>query len=206
MEDLEEKLGYSITVPDIEWKKRKREYTARIVEDRDIGYLDPGIEPYLEAINSRPDSYTTSSCIGRVSIIDAPAPWAKREGSVVFKKHGEITVGELETVLKTRPKHTYWIVASGPIIHVMTRSLQEALYILGKAREAGFKHSGITSASNKGFLVEIISSTQLILPIKRGDSRIPGDGGSLDILVETINETVREGRRRLDKFMEALGK
>jgi tRNA wybutosine-synthesizing protein 3 len=188
---------------DNEWFKRKKAFLDRIKHDRDIGYLDEGIEEILDAVNKREKSYTTSSCIGRITVTDTEAPWNGREGNIVFKTHNRIKKEDIEKILRQKPFSKYWMIVSGPILHVMTKDLEEAKYLLEIARKAGFKHSGITSFSEKGYLLEIISSTQIILPLKTGESTIINEE-TLKQFVDTVNDTLEEGRRRLKRFSEMV--
>ncbi|MEM0061130.1 MAG: hypothetical protein QW726_04270, partial [Fervidicoccaceae archaeon] len=122
------------------WEKRKTEFLERIRADREIGYLDPGIEDTLSLINSRKRSYTTSSCIGRITAVDSDYPWRREdEEPVLFKKHGEITVEELKKLIEFEPKKLLWLIVSGPIIHICSRDLEEAKKLLIAARASGFK-------------------------------------------------------------------
>jgi tRNA wybutosine-synthesizing protein 3 len=192
-------------VADDEWSKRKKAFLDRIKQDRDIGYLDEGIEEILEAINRREKSYTTSSCMGRITITDIEAPWNGREGEIVFKTHNKIGEEDIAKILKQKPFNKYWMIVSGPILHIMTKDLEEAKYLLEVARKAGFKHSGIASFSDKGYLLEIISSTQIILPLKAGESTIINEE-TLKQFVDTVNQTLEEGRKRLKRFSEMVSK
>ncbi|MEM4035899.1 MAG: hypothetical protein QXU97_04735 [Fervidicoccaceae archaeon] len=186
-----------------EWDERKRKSLERIAEDSEVGYLDERVTPLLRKINERPGLYTTSSCSGRVVVIDAPAPWVRGEGGVVFKKHDELEVEELRRLLATEPAHIYWLNAAGPIIHVMARSLEDARDLLEAARRAGFKHSGIVSVSKRGFLVELVCSAQMIVPVKsKGKALVYEE--RLGELVELVNSTLREGWRRLNALLEEL--
>uniref|UniRef100_A0A7J3ZJJ4 tRNA(Phe) 7-((3-amino-3-carboxypropyl)-4-demethylwyosine(37)-N(4))-methyltransferase n=1 Tax=Fervidicoccus fontis TaxID=683846 RepID=A0A7J3ZJJ4_9CREN len=185
------------------WLERKSEFMRRMVEDIEVGYLDWRVKRLLDAINSRPKSYTTSSCSGRVCIIDAIKPWERKESSVVFKKHDPISSSELLRVLSTKPKHSYWLIVGGPILHVMCQDLEEVKFILDCARRAGFKHSGITSVSDKGFLVELISSTQLILPLTRGE-RVLLNLKEIEEVIALVNETLFDGWKRIDMLEKII--
>ncbi len=186
------------------WLERKKEFMKRIEMDKEIGYLDPGIEVYLAAINNREKSFTTSSCIGRVTIVDADYPWQRKESSVIFKKHNELSKEELENIIRIPPARTYWLNVNGPILHINTLNLNEAVYILEKAREAGFKHSGIMNISRNGIMVELISGTQFAIPLRTKDTFIIDTEEGINEIITIVNKTLKEGRERLKKLKQGL--
>jgi len=186
------------------WEKRKAEYMERIERDREIGYLDPGIDEILRIINSREKSYTTSSCTGRISAVDAVYPWKREEETPVFKKHDFVTAKEIRELMKIVPRDILWLIASGPILHICCRDLEEAGYFLQVARQSGFKHSGIMSFSEDCFMVELISGTQLFIPLRSATSIFISED-SIEELLSLLNGALSEGRRRLERLKVNLG-
>ncbi len=187
------------------WLERKQLFLRRIAEDREIGYLDPGVEGVLNAINSREKSYTTSSCAGRVTVIDAEKPWVRDESSVVFKKHAHVTLDEIRVFLEKQPARMFWLQATGPILHIITYDLEEAALMLEAARRSGFKHSGIMSISDKGFLVELVSGAQVNVPL-RTRSTILVSPEALEEIIIIANKVLDESRERLRRLEEEVRK
>ncbi len=188
-----------------QWLRRKEEFRQRIAKDREIGYLDPGIEEVLERFFERPKSYTTSSCSGRITIVDAERPWTRDESTVVYRSHDPAPLDEVMNVLSKPAAHTFWLVAAGPIIHVICYDEEEAYEVLRIAREAGFKHSGILSKTSKGVIVELRTGIRIVVPLKKGDHMLVGED-YVARLLEYANRAVAEGRirlRRLSKLLEA---
>ncbi|MEZ0289546.1 MAG: hypothetical protein ABWJ42_00435 [Sulfolobales archaeon] len=187
------------------WEKIKNKFYERMIEDRYIGYLDPGIESILLKLFKLEDAFPTSSCSGRITGVDAVFPWMRRDSYVFFKKHNEITLDELRSIITTPAINSIWVVVSGPIIHVNTYTSREAIRILRVAREAGFKHSGLLSRSKKGYIVEILSGVRLDLLIKNRD-RLMIKEENIPLLLEYINEAYRRGRERLMRLERELDK
>jgi len=68
------------------WRERKYKAWKRILDDLEIGYLDVDLLPLLVLINRDRELYTTSSCSGRITVMDAEYPWEKEEETaIVFK-------------------------------------------------------------------------------------------------------------------------
>lgn len=186
-----------------------RDYKAGLrdilIEERDIGYLDPGIEDVLDRLNSLRGVATLSTCIGRVSIVEAEKPWERGEEAsrVVYKTHGAVGEEDIERILSLGLCNL-WLKASGPIMHLRVASLECALHILGYARRSGFKHSGIISVGGeRGVVIELMSATQVTMPLRIAckDLVYPGRTG---IVAEIANNTVEEGRRRLSELVSLL--
>ncbi len=187
------------------WLKRKEELRERLLSDLHIGYLDRDILDILLMFFKRKGSFTISSCSGRIVVVDAPLPWVRRESTVVFKKHEPVEVSELEDVLRQDAIYVLWLVVTGPIIHVSTASLREAVKVLRIAREAGMKHSGILSLSKKGIVVELKTGVRIAAPLKQKNNLLVSSD-KLSELVDIANKALLEGKKRLEKLREVLAK
>lgn len=188
-------------MPDDEWARIKKEALESIIEDRIIGYLDPYIDPILIAINEVPLLATTSSCIGRIVIVEGSRYWLRDKARIVYKSHDHITVDDLKRVLR-RPFKDLWLIASGPILHIKSPSFSCSLEVIASARESGFKHSGIISAKNF-YVIELMSSTQIYMPLRLKGTDLIDERG-LEVLVDMANKTVDEGRQRLSRLVEGI--
>ncbi len=187
------------------WKKRREEAYKRLWEDLEIGYLDEDLLDILLEFFKRPESYTTSSCSGRIVVVDSRMPWERKNATIIFKKHSSISLEEITSLLSQPVLYRLWLVATGPIIHVVTLTAREALRILRIAREAGFKHSGVLSVSRKGYLVELRTGIRLAILLKTSD-RIVVDEHGLREAVKAVNEALSEGKKRLQRLLEVLRK
>lgn len=188
------------------WARVKEDSVNSILVERDIGYLDVGIAPILESLNSLKGVATTSSCIGRVALVEGPFHWGRDEDSrIAYKTHSRITPEAILRVM-SRGFTDLWLKATGPILHARTSSLDCALHLLGKARESGFKHSGVISHGGPGgSVVEIMSASQLSAPLIVGGVVVVRMGRDyLEALAGRANATVEEGRRRLRLLVDSL--
>jgi len=186
------------------WVRRKEEFRSRMMEDVEIGYLDRDIIDVLLKFFEREESFTISSCSGRIAVVDSPFPWVREPSSVIFKKHAPVSVEEVSSIIRQPAVWRLWGVVTGPIIHVSTLTLKEALRILEIGREAGMKHSGILSFGRKGIVVELKTGVMVTTLLKVGDEVIPSQE-SLVKVVETLNEALMEGKERLNRLRKVLG-
>ncbi|MCE4603762.1 MAG: hypothetical protein F7B20_02210 [Aeropyrum sp.] len=176
---------------------------AILVEERLIGYLDPGAEEVLLKLNKPAKLETTSSCMGRVSIVEGEWHWMRDEARIVYKTHDTLTLDEVERVL-SRPFTDLWLKASGPIIHLKSSSIECAHSLIQLARIHGFKHSGIISAQRGGHaVVELMSSLEMSLPLRVRNRDIIREESLVEV-VELANRIVNLGRRRLYSLAEVV--
>ncbi len=191
------------------WDEIKASVMGRIVEERDIGYLDPGIDGLLKRLNSIPQIVTTSTCMGRASIVEAESPWERgdEESRVVYKTHTSISPETIEKHI-SGPYCNLWLKVSPPIIHMRVKSERCALRVLEAARTSGFKHSGIISLGGEsGIVVELMSGAQITAPLILGCTRIVSSShSSIVVLASRVNETLEENRKRLRMLVEELVK
>ncbi len=172
-------------------------------QERIIGYLDPNAENYILALNNE-NFITSSSCIGRITIIEGEWPWERDKSRVVYKTHDHLSIYELANVL-SRPFDNLWLKVTGPIIHLKTEKIDCALNLLNIARTSGFKHSGIISYSDNIFTVELMSAVEITQPLKINDTFI-FNINSLTNIINKVNDALDEGHRRLEKLINLTKK
>lgn len=188
------------------WRSRKELMWKRIWEDLEIGYLDRDLLPLLILVNMDIELYTTSSCSGRITVMDSEYPWTRDETSVVFKSHVPITSRELNFIYRLKPHKKIWITVTGPIIHIYSLTAKKAVRVLEVARKTGFKHSGIMHISKtRGIFLELVTGIYVSQLIRTVDS-ILVEPIKLDVLVELLNSTLLEGKKRLQKLYVELSK
>ena len=179
------------------WEKEREEARKRMLEDLEIGYLDEDIIDVLELFFKTDYVFTKSSCSGRITIVDAPFPWSRKDSTIVFKSHSGITLEELEDVLKREVVHTLWLNVQGPIIHAVAVDIPAALKVLEIAREAGFKHSGILSISDRGVVVELTTGVRVNIPLKRKNKILISEPKEV---IDIANKILSEGKKRLERL------
>ncbi|ALU11436.1 hypothetical protein EYM_01005 [Ignicoccus islandicus DSM 13165] len=164
-------------------------------EDIEIGYMDRDIIDLIEKFFRLPYAFTKSSCSGRIVAIDAQYPWS-REGRIIFKVHRPMEISELEQVLNRPITERLWINVMGPIIHAVAKDFDAAMKIIKMAREAGFKHSGILSVNEEGWVVELTTGVRANVLAKVGNEVVL-DVSKLDQVLKVLNEVLLEGKKKL---------
>ncbi|MGC9210128.1 MAG: tRNA(Phe) 7-((3-amino-3-carboxypropyl)-4-demethylwyosine(37)-N(4))-methyltransferase [Acidilobus sp.] len=171
-----------------------------LLEERLVGYLDPGAERYLIPINEA-GIRTSSSCTGRATLVEGEWHWLRDEARIVFKTHSEVSTADIARFL-SGPFENLWLKVTGPILHVRLPELGCAARVLQAAREAGFKHSGVISLG-KEVVVELLSAVQITIPLKINGVYVV-DPRSLGQVVDMTNRALRNGWARLERLSQLL--
>lgn len=159
----------------------------------------PALRSLLRAVNSRPGLYTTSSCAGRVALLELSGPGAKAGSRFLGKWHDGASVDELRKAASRYRKGQVWLIAQGPILHVACDGQDAALALLKAAQAAGFKRSGIVAAGPRRWVVEVLSTERMDVPLGRGGELLV-NGPYFDHLVQLGNSLLRRSRAKMARL------
>uniref|UniRef100_J3MLB2 tRNA wybutosine-synthesizing protein 2/3/4 n=1 Tax=Oryza brachyantha TaxID=4533 RepID=J3MLB2_ORYBR len=188
------------------------------------GGVDAPIAPLLDAINSHPDLFTTSSCSGRVSVLAQPPPAPQGEakakkkargGGWVYVSHdpadpealvellfggkeegGGAGGGGDELVFRFEPM----IVAGGG--GGAGRDAAAAAALVSTAVAAGFRESGITSLV-KRVMVALRCSIRMEVPLGQTEELVVSPD-YIRYLVRIANSKMEANKKRMDGFLDLL--
>ncbi len=183
------------------WKRDKESAYNRMMSDKEIGYLDPDIEDLLKLFFEIDYAYTKSSCSGRVTIVDSRLPWQREGSRVIFKSHLNFTADDLISTVRNGFMNRLWLIVQGPIIHVYVNDQDKAWEVLRAARSAGFKHSGLLTVNDHGYLLELRTGVRLVNYIDQG---IIHDLERAQRLAEIGMEVLMAGKRRLNALKDTI--
>ena len=164
------------------------------------GCADEGIKEIINIINSKKDYYTTSSCSGRIVLLERLFR-KKNESNWIFVKHYKIKFNEIKNHLKNKIKNEIWFKQEPLILHVRCRGLKSAKELLDASRKI-FKRAGIISLSNEKIVVEIIGSERIDAII--ADRNFVADEKYLRNLVKYANRNFEENKRKGERFLIAI--
>lgn len=197
--------------------QRKKDILKKL-DKSSIGEWDEKIKSLCEKINSSKNFYTTSSCSGRIIVMvdqDKKGP-----GLFEFVSHDLVDFKELKEVLskicengsdtlRVYPEKSFSKIFTGgkfksepPILHICCENIESAEEILNKARDSGWKRSGIISLG-KNIIVELISTEKLEFPLIK-DGRILVDDNFLKIVLEKANFNLEKGWLKIEKLEKEI--
>jgi tRNA wybutosine-synthesizing protein 3 len=166
--------------------------------------VDKKILSVLNIINKSGEYYTTSSCSGRIVLLEIPSIGDKRNARFVGIWHRKIKPKELKLSLKNAKTGLLLLLAQPPIIHISAKTNISADKMIKLANGSGFKNSGFKSIDKK-FVVEVCSTERLDAPIGKNGTLFCDDE-YLDLLVEISNEVIEKSASKLKRFKEELKK
>ena len=178
-----------------EQKARAMESLRRALEEDKV---DRDIIPLLEKLNALESYFTTSSCSGRISVMEMPHFGDKLNSVWLGKWHREVSVEEVLEAVRKHKSGQLWFLVRSPILHVSARTMEDAVRLLNLAIGLGFKYSNIKSVSHKKLLVEIRSTERMDVPL--------GENGKLWVGEEYIERIVRIANDQLRRFKGKLKK
>jgi tRNA wybutosine-synthesizing protein 3 len=166
--------------------------------------IDQKILSILNIINKSSVYFTTSSCSGRIVLLEIPRFGDKKNAKFLGKWHKTIEFDEILSSLISANKGQIWLLAQSSIIHVVAADLQAADKIIKIANTSGFKNSGIKSINRK-IICEICSTERLDTPI--GSNKVLlCDKDFLIFLVNIANEIIEKSNKKLLRFEQILKK
>lgn len=190
------------------WNKQDRieDLQNKICE----GEVDKEILPLIERINSQSDYFTTSSCAGRIVLLQLPELGDKENAEFLGKWHRNVEVEEvIEVFTKAKDNQNVFLLAQSPIIHVRCRTLDSAITLRNIAVESGLKYSTLKSLKMNSksepvkIVVEILSSENIHVPIAKGKKLYP-DEDYLRFIVENANSALTRAQEKIKRFTNML--
>lgn len=166
------------------------------------GCIDGKIKKVVDIINNKPNHYTTSSCSGRIVLLEKAASGRKDESRWLFVSHGKAKLGDIKKQAKKLPKGAVWFMQEGAIIHVACRTIEDAIKLLNCARSASFKHAGICSLSRKT-MVEIIDSERIETLFSK-NGRCIADELYLRAIIAEANKKMERTWKKIRAFEKVL--
>ncbi len=166
--------------------------------------VDEGVLPILIIINKIEGFYTSSSCAGRIVLLEIPQIGDKQGATFLGIWHRNIRLQELSDASTKATKGLLWLLAQAPIIHIGVETLPLAEKMVKTAISCGFKNSSIRSLGKK-IIIELCSTERLDAPIGR-DGCLFCDEKQLSLLVEISNEVIERSSEKLSRLGEKLTK
>ncbi|NJE11166.1 hypothetical protein [Thermococcus sp. MAR1] len=167
------------------------------------GKVDRDIIPLLEKINSLENYFTTSSCSGRISVMEMPHFGDKVNSVWLGKWHREVAFEEVMEAVRRHRFGQLWFLVRSPILHIGARTMDDAVRLLNLAIGLGFKYSNIKSVSHKKLLVEIRSTERMDVPLGE-DGKLWVSESYIERIVVLANSQLRRFKGKLKRLEEEI--
>jgi tRNA wybutosine-synthesizing protein 3 len=162
------------------------------------GEVDEAIVTLLSVINNSKSYYTSSSCAGRILLIELPALGDKRNAVFLGRWHRIVTVDEIQNAVIKARKGMIWLLAQAPIFHIIADSLEVADSLVKTANSCGLKNSSIRYLTKK-IIVELASTERLDSPVGCNGHLLCSEE-YLEILVDIANEVMERSQEKIKRF------
>lgn len=163
--------------------------------------VDKDIKPLIDLLNSLDDYYTTSSCSGRILLIEKKSD-KKKDARFVFAEHKRADFRLIKKSLKKIPRNDIWLKQESIIMHVCCRDLEAAKRLLKIVRDLGIKRAGIINIG-KRIIIEIIGTEAMETIIARDGKMLVSDD-YLRILVREVNKKLERNEKKIKELYEII--
>jgi tRNA wybutosine-synthesizing protein 3 len=167
------------------------------------GGIDDAIQGLLDRINRSPDLYTTSSCAGRIVLLEEPRSAKKDLARWIYVTHESINIHDLRSALEQSVADIVWLRMEPFIVHVRTRDLESAKSMLSLCHTCGLKRSSVISLHRK-VMMEIIGNECLDAPV-RVCGRTIVHPEYLSVLCQEAERKLSRSRGNMARFQKLLG-
>lgn len=165
--------------------------------------IDKDIKPLIDLLNSSNDYYTTSSCSGRILLIEKKSD-KKQDVRFVFLEHKKADFNAIKSGLKDLPENEVWLKQESIIMHVCCRNLEAAEKLLRIVRDLGIKRAGIINI-DKRIILEIIGTEAMETIISRNGKMLVSDD-YLKVLFEEANKKLERNKKKIGESYNKLKK
>ena len=170
------------------------------------GSIDKGIKELVNLINSKNDYYTTSSCAGRIVLLEMKSK-KKNDCGWIFTKHGKINFKEILEILKKyknkKIQNEVWFKQQSLILHVSCKNIDAAKMLLDASRKI-FRRAGIIGITDRKTTIEVIGSRNLETIV--ADKNFVVDEKYLKKLIKYANRNFMENKRKIGRFLRSVKK
>lgn len=185
------------------FNKNKKQILEKLKTAKKENLVDKGIIPIIDIINSYENYYTSSSCYGRIVLLEIPNFGDKKNAEFLGKWHRKIKSEEVFSALENSSgRGQLWFLAQSPIIHVYSKDIKSADKLIKKAVSSGFKNSSFKT-SEKNIIVEIASTERIDAPIGL-NGKLYCNKKYVFLLVNIANKVIKKSILKLEKLKKTL--
>ncbi|KAH3867139.1 tRNA wybutosine-synthesizing protein 3 homolog isoform X2 [Dreissena polymorpha] len=168
------------------------------------GSIDAPILDLVSFINGHNNFFTTSSCSGRIIIVDNdPEGVVKKKGCKwLLTSHDCVHPDQvIESLGKSEGNAALKFEAF--VMHVQCRKLENAQLMLSSGVGSGFRNSGL-SVGNKGKFIAAIRSTQSLEVPLTSNGQLMVDRKYIEFIVDMANKKLADNLVKIERFFEDL--
>ncbi len=163
------------------------------------GKVDPQMIRYCKFVAGTKDYFTSSCCSGRILLLDLPKGEDKLGSRFHRKWHRTVKFKELWEGLNDESQGEVWFKQEPFILHLGCPDLDRAQKILEAMKKTGIKRGGIMYADEGKWMIELVGSQNISVPVKKG-KKVLVEKKHLEYLLKRANEKLKKNYALLKKF------
>jgi len=184
-------------------KERHKNTFLKAVKE---GKADKQMKALCSYIAKTKNYFTSSSCAGRIVLLDLAKNGNKREAAFHSKWHKKVKLKELiKEIKRKQTEEELWFKLDPLILHLGTNSLENAKKILKVTRKTGIRRAGIMVAQEGKFIIELIGTQTMSFPVKRKE-KILLEEEYLKNALEKANQKLEKNYNQLKEFEKTVRK
>jgi tRNA wybutosine-synthesizing protein 3 len=178
--------------------KDKRKALAKFDKALERKEVDEPIIYLLKLINSSDNFYTTSSCAGRIIILQELSK-RKIDHNFIMKEHEKVDINEIlkKDFLDLRGR--IWLKQEPFIIHIVGKNLRSIIDMLELGLESGLKHSGVFVFKPERYILELNGTQHMSVPII-DNGKVLISKEYFSYLLEIANDKLEKNKQMRNKF------
>ncbi len=181
----------------------KKEALKKYENAKSQNLVDSLMIPLCDKIFQKKNFFTTSSCAGRIALMNVEDIGIKEPGAFYRKWHRKVSFKELLEALKNNTSREIWFKLDPLILHIATNTLDNVSLLLKILHSAGFKRFGMINYKPGKFVVEFQGNESMSLPIKKEDSLLVSEE-YLSFILEKANKKLEKNYSLLEKTSKLL--
>lgn len=177
----------------------KERHKKTFFEAVEIGRADKPAISLCTYIAGTKNFFTSSSCSGRIVLLEVNAKETKKEAAFHAKWHRKVKLQEIWKALLTNSKNELWFKMEPFILHIGTNNEENAQKLLRLTKDCGIKRGGIQVLQNGKIIFELTGTQHISCPAKKG-KKVLLEKKYAKILVEKANKKFAKNHALLKKF------
>ncbi len=182
----------------------KKHHSETYKKAKKEGKMDLEFIPLCESIDKTKEYFTASCCAGRITLVGLNKKESKKESAFHRKWHRKIKINELMEGINSFEGEVLWLKQEPLIFHIGTNNLDNANKIMKACQLAGIKRRGIHVAKNGKFLIEVLGSHAITIPIKEDGFLVREK--ELEYFLKKCNQKFEKNQKHLKSLTTEIKK
>lgn len=182
----------------------KKHHKKTFEQAKKQGKMDIDFISLCEYISKTNNFFTSSCCAGRICLVGMDNKETKKESIFHRKWHRKVDFSEVKEGIESFLGEILWFKQEPLIFHMGTNSLENARLILQICEKASIKRAGIKVAKEGRFIIEMVGTPNITLPVRKNKKTLITDE-YLKFIIKKSNEKFMKNKKTL-KTLEKLVK